>query len=1855
MFRKLMLFWILSLMGTWEVRAQSREELVASSTDGGFPFMLVFEDAQGGSKRAPGIYVRGEGGSWDPAFLGKVLPKPVSGGVSARLEMAAYTELHEILVIRDGRIHMLNVGSRENAFNTYLVFGEGDAALRHPVSGDLIQVPVVEDVNDVSFYTEDLLLDDINAQLILVSIKSKRVPTGDGLTFAVLVEIKESPASGEKSFKLLYQPTLLEWKFLDRTELSDRVINKKGEAELVSSLSTIPFLRAKSNEPDLLKAWRRLMKDYREQKIGLVGVRRGLMGLETKEISLEASYPYIDSVSGDIEIRELPKITFDLFGEKAFLVLDPEGKYTGIHLNEETDFARSLISDAKPFIAGQPQMTPQNRVKLEISREKASGEQGTHNQVAILRMMDGRVLMLVKRENEDGDPEVVEIVPTNKEYANEVPTEFAWHFSSTGNFLVCSWKYEDETHFTSAYRFGFDGPRVNLLSEATLVGEYFKPAELRRRLIKDDKIIAFDHTTPTSESDDEYAANYRKTGLHIDLTRSLSKKRNGGELSLVFLEPLSTKAVTSNLVFKTFEKVEGLEDKTGIYLVSGTKEENERAGEPFLRGALLLPKAVSSEVLSSMILETGQKEVGDVDVSMVMVDPSNRSNKTGILYLAFNPMDGKSPTTQVSISKRPIAPDSLLLAGFINPVSRASDKDEKGKGKDEKESAKKFQKPMLVAFHVKKDFRGEPGGIVISEIQYQKTHANGIEVPSARELFIEGLDLPANEIQNRILFDDNNDAYWIKTADLDRKNDRFLVTRVMNGKDFYPNRDRSVRLRSLKEEPQDKDREFLRGSWRMSDAIPYGDKEAAIKRDWYRNAPEYQTDVFPEMRKILDELADADRPARHVVLLVPEDLLSYALNYPWALRYRDGSRPDSWSSRNEHHQVFVPRENLSEARMTQGEVMRNLVVMRELGTRRRSMLVAALDRVRQMDRPVIDDEETKSKDAFQITNPRVRAVEINWGTNQTESNNEKDTPHALYLLANEGAKIDLPQFAPRKQPKTTSMLFVGTRKQWEQTLQSAQAEESYGLSSDFEILELGAPTTETRIRFAMENVIGHAVVRSLNYKPSLTGLVPSEREQGSSEEENYKKLMEYLVNRAEVLAKDNKMPVFESFMKVLNELVRQLTQNEKYRSKRTIDRAVIEKVLARVYPMPLNLSVLDEDDPLKILSRDDADFLWLRAGYAGPMAFKERIIKAILAQLATDDVRSLKSSAIIYGPSGSSKTRAVRTLFQALMLKMYRFDVDGSENDSAWGFELNMGRILDPKTLRESGASTEKMISFEEARRHLDTFLSGENGARGFIFLDDMHLAPDEVKAYFLKRIRSLQDEKTYRTLKNVERPTRNITVLIALNLIDTPERIKKFAKFPQYPTDAELILATLSSGDGSNDMERSYLTRWGDLVNLGRFPASSKGPALLSVLSSARQTGFANSHKIVFVNPSVIELMIENSPHADARTFLSAASSGIMRLPRGDFNLFVISNRKFKVADTPKERSFDEFSLSGGDEGQQIQEFARKKFQAISIEDGHAGKLELLKYLIANFRLKVFELILQSVSENREFMKSQSFRQQLVLPLSLAIHRHLTEEPDPFLEDLVLNPEELGITSESQRQLFERELEQAVSDQQAALTKPRKKLGIGEAPRSNILFSLGIGERQASTSRRHVLASTVGSLTDFTNSVMSSIMHVPDVRSISDPQAWLGGKFEDKKIVDDFSQAIASQLTSYYASIFDSRVQNVQGMDPLTFYEAMRFFVLSVDRAISRMHWGQILGFSVEALKIISRDMSVGQSPQVQNLLFKINASPFTPTDKGLVLGLAKSLPHFDDYSATESGSWNPAFTQNCSTLLSITGEILP
>jgi GTPase SAR1 family protein len=384
----------------------------------------------------------------------------------------------------------------------------------------------------------------------------------------------------------------------------------------------------------------------------------------------------------------------------------------------------------------------------------------------------------------------------------------------------------------------------------------------------------------------------------------------------------------------------------------------------------------------------------------------------------------------------------------------------------------------------------------------------------------------------------------------------------------------------------------------------------------------------------------------------------------------------------------------------------------------------------------------------------------------------------------------------------------------------------------------------------------------------------------------------YFFTQAESLSSASGARLFEGFMRALNILATELTSNPKFRAKKVIDRALIETALSKVFSMPLSLNLLEEDDPLKILSRPDAAFLWQQTGYQGPLALKKKVIKNILNQLTADEEKHVPSSMIVYGDSGSGKSYLFQTLVKMLRLKLYNISGDHQENSDSTAFFLSLNQVRDPEIKGAGNAELESMINLEDAASALEKFLSLPNGHRGFIWLDDVHLASPKVKTYFLKRMRTLLENPTYTATVDgdaVERPTRNLFIGISMNPTDNQEKIKRLTKGGKTPTDHEVILATLSSGDGSEDLDQSWLKRWGLVLNLNFFPVEAKAPKLLENTRKSAKTVFDISQVHILVSPDAIEAVVKAFPNEDARTFLSTATRTLVKSPKTDTNRIII------------------------------------------------------------------------------------------------------------------------------------------------------------------------------------------------------------------------------------------------------------------------------------------------------------------------------------------------------------------------------
>lgn len=1840
------------LLCVTNLSAQSREEAVISPF-GGVPYLIVRSDETGQSKKEPGFYVRvaedansAEGQDWRKAISGNIFIRPVTGGVSLPLAMGKWTSRYEVIVVANGQIVLANIHADETTGEGLSIFGEGEAQILDPLSGEAIRVPKISSTADFSLHEEEFVDTGLNqkAQLILVSIKADNLPYGDGITFAAVLSADENDESTGSNIKFAYPPVLLDYEFVERSQLRRR-FQKVGEYYRLFSKAIIKkFARTRETDSEMMASWKAFLAQFTSGDLDFQAIEAALRTRERSQLDPRKSgssvgnsklspdqierLPYIYVADGEVNIESLPDSADSLLGVELHSVVNPLDGSAGLYQGD-FQFASTDLSYFRPIIHGEAVLH---------SKNLQGGEQGSGGaeDLAVIHMTDGRVMLLAKDYTQSELRSVQLPFPERKLSGLEL-TNFAWHYNVESRILIASWQFGDRS-VTSAYLLDFSKPSLSVEATVNLGEKFYDRKQLRWRTLVHEGELGFDHLTELVDTEEDYRDRHRITALHFHLNRSLRPlSRDEVALRTFFPKPLSNQRIDRDLHYREYEMADSAETKTGLYL----KEDSDaQVPEKFIKGMNPKKGSFKSLVIAEETLDSGLDAFGDIKVRAIPLDTNFTEGRNSTIHVTFTPQEKNKSSGHVGIFKRPFDIERLTQFGFIDPVQF-------NEGKERKKSVGQGRGTgRLIAFATVKGQGDEEGATYIFQIDYRRVDST-IEITESTELRVETTALTEQEIRSRVLVDDQNRSFWVQTPERDRVDDRFQVIRIQDAETIRPHRSRDIRLQSPEEVSGKKKTEYERNTWRVDDGLRSGSQEERDERQRLRQASEFQTDVFPRLKELMDDLADIERAPRHVALIVPDDLLQYVKDYIWALRFRDQGRMPHWNPANQKHVAFSLRGNVDPESLTQEDVMMNIARMNDVGAGRRAVFASAIEDVIAAGRPEFGDE-TPQKDKFLLRERTVNDIGSKFDAGAAHQESQTKPPHFMYLMANEGKKTPLSRFDPKQVQKSTSQLFIGSQTEWNYLQAEADFEANYGLFDSVEVVELEPPTRELRIQYAIENVLRMPLIKAFGYTVSLEGMVSAGGHENYERDEAELKLMSYLVNRAQQLAIDNNMPVFESFMRVLNELARQLTQNSQYRRARVVNRGIIEKVLARIFPMPLNLNVLSDSDPLKILNREDADFLWLKAGYPGSVHFKDKVIKVILSQLSTDDVRTMKSSAIIMGNTGSTKTRAITTLFKMLGLKHYEFDRGEKDNEGSWAFVLNMAQVLSPKGGSKQVGS-ERMMSFEDAKNHLDTFLASENGARGFIFFDDMHLAPDDVRAYFLRRIRALQDDRVYRTIRGDERPTRNISLFVAINPTEDKGKIKKFAKKEYSPSEAEVILATLSTDDYV--LDHSFLARWGDVINLSYFPASSKAPALLDVLEPARRANFANTQRLVFISPEVIERTIANSPRTDARTFLSTVTSKLMSLPSGqDNHLYIIVPKPpelFVEESTPGEVDphFQSSNIDGMEEASSIEEFIEMNFYAIGIDDSYKGQIEFLRLVVQNFRLKVFELILQAVSENRDFMRREEFKQQLVLPLSQAIHRHLGEFPEPYIKDLVLDAREFGARTTANRSGFYEAYSALIEDQARRLGKQGAPVIVGEVPRENALAGFGIGSRSPRNSRQHVLSETVSEFSQILDRFLMSTLNMSELGSPDQPEAWLDQEFPEVFPAQVFGEELGQGISIYIQRLFDPVVEQT-ATQPMNQYDAMRLFCFAIDRAIARLPWARISRTMVNGLLRTSEDMSLGQSPHVQELLFRNQRSIFYPVDDGVVLGRARSMPYFEDHQRDEAEQ-HKKFEKSCADFL--------
>ncbi|MDZ4678749.1 MAG: hypothetical protein SGI74_14730 [Oligoflexia bacterium] len=715
----------------------------------------------------------------------------------------------------------------------------------------------------------------------------------------------------------------------------------------------------------------------------------------------------------------------------------------------------------------------------------------------------------------------------------------------------------------------------------------------------------------------------------------------------------------------------------------------------------------------------------------------------------------------------------------------------------------------------------------------------------------------------------------------------------------------------------------------------------------------------------------------------------------------------------------------------------------------------------------------------------------------------------------------------------------------------------------------------------------------------------------------------------------------------------ELSKNALLRKQKKISRSTIEAILAKVFPVVLNLEALPPEDMLHVLSRKDIVQRWAEVGgFEGQRAIKEKVIKVILNQLIPTD-RASSSSFILFGESSTGKTFLFQSLAKTLGLKEYKINASPQENAGAGIFILNMAKLQENGEGQGPGN-----ISVEQALKNIDYFLSLDTGNRGILVLDDLHVAPSKVRSIFVRKLRSFLESPTYPATGPTEQvtviPTRNVVAVVTMNATPDNKKIEKITGANgRTPSLEQLILATLSPDDEIWD--DSFLKRFATIINMNTFPPDAKSPNLAKKVVDGSKQAFVNSGILTFVSSYVIEKLVEKFPNEGARTFTPAAVSSLIKI-RTEGGKAVIVVPKLVVRDSPL---INNTSAPGGgslDVAEQMERFIEQNLERVPIDSSMRGKIEIMRYLLDGVRKYTFETLLKTIAESESFSGDVNRQQNRGAPSARALVDHLKGLPVYPLEYLPMDATAFGASSAVEKGKF-KQIVHALIQRQSVQMKSYPKVGVPQAERLIEEFQAsGILPTNKKT-RQHVLKETIDSLSENLDQVASTLFRVSDIRRLPDSEKWIDGLTKDEPVlIKKFGSALNTEMIKYLTDVFnpglvESQNESKEKLTRLSEYDAMRLFALAVDRALARLPWGALTQFASRSLTFVTEDATAGQRVGVQHVFFESKTSPFISPDLTVVTGNAQSVPFFDTYETGANRVVTPAvrFDENCGVFLNL------
>ncbi len=1396
----------------------------------------------------------------------------------------------------------------------------------------------------------------------------------------------------------------------------------------------------------------------------------------------------------------------------------------------------------------------------------------------------------------------------------------------TEHLLLISQKTTANQKTTTLYKFR-NISNYFQLEPPIKINSYFYPMnELSFRTHHgDEDNILFDEITPQMEqlTAEGYVQSYDNTILHIDLTKS-----NSSGLQHQYVRPLETTTIGDKIVYKLYnDKKNATKKKTGLYI--GSTNSNI-----YVPGEALPYKA--NIVWAEELLET--LAFGKIRITVTVSDK--------------NFLDGKNSSTANVIC---VSDAADFFPPQANEISFHGD-------------IKDITYIGLI-----------PGLKTTSNFTVFRalTDASGQKTTTATTFFIgfgeaekrntakatprESIKLPETgsikELYDRIIYDQDGQAYFNLTPDLDYDDLNYQAINLADGRTINPGkmigpkRLKFLSYYDAKVQP-DKNSKMQPFSYNWRIIRNHLKAIKQIKDILEKGVSNLKGMLFPSFIDQLDFVAAETAGDQHVrryhhkVLLVPDELKTYFSKMLWSHYLQSKGERNIFGRRNRDIETFVFRNTDPS---DQADLIQLLNGIEDEAPRKNAILLVDAADLIAMNR--ISSGENDSSTVFHINDDQysddAKAEKVFSGAHGESS---KTPPHALYWVATEGRRIDIEKFATQAQPQLYSTIILASESEWANLIkEQARLESSYGLVSHFELVTITAPNIEAQ-QGLIKEIFNSREVQRRDYTFSAKSIRSDDASLTQLEAQD--SVTDYLISRVNSLSTDQNKNHLMALADVLHKMRLTLLQDDQTRNRKLIDRIFIEKVLAQVFGGSLQRENLAPDDWLNhLFSKEILLDVHNIGEYAGDFTLTRQVIETIKGQTRRIEARNIPASVVLFGETGTGKTSMFTSLVKTLGLQMYDWtqELGSSNNLSAQAFILQVTKLTDS----ESGNG---LINVDKALARFEDALSGPNGNRMWILIDDAQGPNPKVRTKVLQRVRQLFDAEGGIVKVNnskgeiVEFPSRNIVLFLTFNPTDNKKKIEQF-KNSTYgaATPVEIAVASLGGEDAAST-DKSFFTRWTLIKNMDEFPAEAKGPALTGAMVRQARDIFAQGQLLLVSNESV-QKIVDEFQGMDARTFLSGAAGGIAALidRAGSTNAPPL---RIVVPATSANNSHLGGSKSANVSGEQgIIDFIAANSAVVPVVESIEGQLQFLKLVAQSFRTKIYEEFARALRFH-PFFSGDEIRQSNLLAWSeQAIYDHVVRLHSNIpLSQINLDPLHFGAHSELERKdLLNRIYE--IAPRESYFPKIFSSYDFNQY--LSLWDSSYVSSQKRTRSQLNSLY--VEKVKDLLAVYLTERFQLGSLKSFPADDIWARSMSAQKTDrTKDIFRKLAELLQSYLIETQSESIAEKQtgaNVESLGVYDANRMFLWIIDRAIVTLPWSNLNEFVIKALSTSAQNMVIGQLSGLQDFLFEDRNSLLRPRTIDL---LDQMLITSDSRKALSNEAMervNTRFNDSCEKMLIVHG----